>query len=449
MKFHTSRILALVMAFVMVLSMASVPAKAASAEIKFIDGDDAIVGSFIIGEDTVALIASMIAGGETAMEGGIFASSEAIAIAAVPFLGQALGVDLSKLEENLPKSVFAPDSGSSLSLDPETYDAIVNGSALQMQVPTVEVDEETAEKLGTVAEKYAEMIVSGIANSMKMTAGSDVLPLGNRDVEVSVVSLTVGPEALAELAQSVLTEAAADEDAKALVAFIADSFKAGYTAVPEAPIPEGMEEMTGADITEAVWPSLPELAEQAAASVTEAGLQVTISIATDNATGEVVCVGASVEAEGEVITLSAIVVPEMVYVDLSANEVSLASFQFITVENSDAAYEAQLAIAANGQYVFIADYQWDKESGAYGLVITDETDTETVVIGTLSTTEDSIVLTVNQVDDEAMDLTVTLSESGDVQMPEFQDVLTMSEEELAPIVETVSSLAASLLSEAE
>lgn len=445
MNIHTSRILALVMAFVMVLSMASVPAKAASAEIKYVDGDSAIVGALTVGDEVIALTAAMLAGGETAMEGGIYLSEQAIALAAVPFLGQVLGVDLTKVEENLPKSVFAPDSGSSLSLDQETFDALASGTAVQ--IPAVQVDEETAEKLGESAMKYVGMIVEGVSDAMKMSADSDVLDLGSREVDASIITLTVGPDDLAEICKSVLTEAAADEDMKALAAFVADSFMAGYSAVPGAPAPEGMEEMTGADLVASIWPALPELAEQVASSVAEAGLQVSISIAMDNETGDIACVGASVAAAGSVITLSATILPELVYVDLSADEVSLASFCFVTSENTDAAYEAALSIAINGQDMFIASYYWDKESGGYALVVTDETDTETTVLGTLAQNEDSIVLTVNQIDEDVMDLTITLSENGTAEMPEFQDVLTMSEEELTPIIEMVTSIASSVMGE--
>ena len=127
MKHHFASAVAALMALVLVLTMGFAPV--ASAE----DGmEESTCGSVALKvavegmnldarlavdfANSLAAIALQMEADGTALDLSIFGSQTACALQS-SLLDQVYGVDRTKIEENLPKSVFAPDSGSAYALD--------------------------------------------------------------------------------------------------------------------------------------------------------------------------------------------------------------------------------------------------------------------------------------------------------------------------------------------
>ena len=124
-----SRVFAWAVAFALVFSLAAVPASAESgalsAELLISSEEMNVSGKVALDvEQAMLMISAVMTSGGDAFTNAIYLSPLAFIVES-DLVGGSYGLDLPALADNLPNSIFAPDSGSAFALDEETYSQIM------------------------------------------------------------------------------------------------------------------------------------------------------------------------------------------------------------------------------------------------------------------------------------------------------------------------------------
>lgn len=215
-----ARVFSWLMAFALVFSLVAVPAGTASAdpntvsaEVVFsVEGMD-MSGKLTLDAENLVLgaAASMVADNQTLANVAAYLSPQALAVDSI-FLSDAYGaygVDLPSLAENLPTSIFAPNSGSAFALDEETYSQIMSllsgelTSSVQAQVPSVNSDV-IAEAAAVLAEVYGE-IGPQLMACLKIESAPASVIVNGKPVQVSQVRCTADAEATVRIMELLAT----------------------------------------------------------------------------------------------------------------------------------------------------------------------------------------------------------------------------------------------------
>lgn len=366
--------------------------------------------------------------GEEEITASVYANSDAVALELPQVLDEVYGVDLKNFKETLKTSVFAPDSGSSLALDEETY-ALLEGQIDGAQAKkTKEVNDHAAlalkklyKQLQKSAKKYAEIIET-----------NETIAFMESSVKTTRVRVRIDGEAMANILRDTLTWV--KEDA---------SFKKTVTEVCEL-YAQALIDAYGLNAADA-----QDLVDQFYDAVYE---------------GIDACGGIEQQMDGETLKLD-------FYMTKSANrlvqmeiEVSGAFKCVLTygpdpsapalirvryddgwdtydvsysVETNDKReYAAKFSFASDGVTQGSANINWDKREDDLRIKLNDDVSEESILIkGSLRADKNEAELHIRSItfEDEIIkpELTVIVKTKDKMPaMPEYTDVLALSEQEL-------------------
>ena len=230
---RTSRLLALLMALAMMLSLASAAfaaTDATSAEI-IVSGDNFnLTGKLAYSEEENALSmgASMTADGENTVDLTCYSSAKALVLVSA-LLDAPYGIEYAKMAENLPNSVFAPNSGSQFALDQEDYDQLlelVSGVAA-MGADAAELPDESSVDISGLTDSVTALMpalttaIQAASQNMTMQTSTGKVSINGAEVNVQTVKVQYGTAAVAALVDSLLATAKDDEAVQnAMIALI-------------------------------------------------------------------------------------------------------------------------------------------------------------------------------------------------------------------------------------
>ena len=440
MKHHFASAVAALMALVLVLTMGFAPV--ASAE----DGmEESTCGSVALKvavegmnldarlavdfANSLAAIALQMEADGTALDLSIFGSQTACALQS-SLLDQVYGVDRTKIEENLPKSVFAPDSGSAYALDEESYAALME-ALIESKAAPAEALENTGDATA-LAEKYGSILVEAISGKLKNEAGFETITIGTEEVRAMVTSVTLDTDAICGIVESILSEAAQDEELKALAAAYFD--QRGVYEVTG---------MTGEEMAAEMWENMDEFTQETVASIQEAAVGLSGKMYMKGAAPVAVALEVTVQDDPLSIQLTLGEEPLKsgeVSLVVTAGDVEMIRMAYEVVENTEETYAARFTFSEGETDVLQFALAWDKIASAY--VISTAVDGVPMSLsGTVTQEEDAIIITLDAVNGVDMgEISLTLREEETVEIPAFTEILTLTEEQAGTFVEGIMAI---------
>ena len=441
MKHHFASSVAALMALVLVLTMGFAPV--ASAE----DGmEESTCGSVALKvavegmnldaklavdfANSLAAIALQMETDGTALDLSIFGSQTACALQS-SLLDQVYGVDRTKIEENLPKSVFAPDSGSAYALDEESYAALMEALIASKAAPA-EALENTGDATALV-EKYGSILVEAISGKLKNEAGFETITIGTEEIRAMVTSVTLDTDAICGIAESILSEAAQDEELKALAAAYFD--QRGVYEVTG---------MTGEEMAAEMWENMDAFTQETVASIQEAAVGLSGKMYMKGAAPVAVALEVTVQDDPLSILLTLGEEPLKsgeVSLVVTAGDVEMLRMAYEVVENTEETYAARFTFSEGETDVLQFALAWDKIASAY-VISTAVDGVPMSLAGTVTQEEDAIIVTLDTINGVDMgEISLTLREEDTVEIPAFTEILTLTEEQAAVFMEGIEAIA--------
>ena len=441
MKHHFTSAVAALMALVLVLTMGFAPV--ASAE----DGmEESTCGSVALKvavegmnldarlavdfANSLAAIALQMEADGTALDLSIFGSQTACALQS-SLLDQVYGVDRTKIEENLPKSVFAPDSGSAYALDEESY-AALKEALIASKAAYTEAPEDTGAATA-LAEKYGSILVEAISGKLKNEAGFETITIGAEEIRAMVTSVTLDTDTICGIAEAVLSEAARDEELKALAAAYFD--QRGVYEVTG---------MTGEEMAAEMWENMDAFTQETVASIREAAVCLSGKMYMKGAAPVAVALEVTVQDDPLSIQLTLGEEPLKsgeVSLAVTAGDVEMIRMAYEVVENTEETYAARFTFSEGETDVLQFALAWDKIASAY-VISTAVDGVPMSLAGTVTQEEDAIIVTLDTINGVDMgEISLTLREGDTVEIPAFTEILTLTEEQAAVFMEGIEAIA--------
>ncbi len=444
------RVFSWVLALALVFSLVIAPAATASADsdtcsAELVFSSEGVDFSGKLALDTakglLGLIASITTQGETAEFASAYVNAQALVVDGL-LLGGAYGFDLSTLAENLPGSIFAPDSGSSFALDEESYNeilAMLSGELTQTMpaVPSATMDTEAVQQASAVlAEAYSGVIEELLAELTIETTETTV-EINGVSVPVTQIRCSIDGEALVNIMNISLDTLANNTDAQAAYAVLIDQ---------GAAVSGRNLGVTGEELVQALLSELPQEIEQAREELQNFSGAVTICVS--SATDAPVKFSLEIQDSTEQVSINLLLSEAMDFFRLECveNGNAVAVFQLEIPENSASAFACKFSVEDGNQEAASVNFDLNKAEKTF--VLTAFADGESHSLSGCYTVEDTLFsLTIDKVDDQEFGGTLTLNLRSDdepIAMPSFTELTAMSEEEFSALVQSVMGNAQSL-----
>lgn len=369
--------------------------------------------------------------GQVLAQRGLFYNGSAIAIQDTSLLEDTYGIDLSQAAANLPGSVFAPDSGSVLALDQQLYDALLPTEAADIAKESdgdVIISQDENDSLGIIggADGPTAIFVTGDTGNLLSTLLKSVstktapgeLILDSGTIKTTETTITLDAKGMAKLAGTVLEQIERDPQAKAA-------------------LEELLSNLPGDTQQTDLFTDLDKTVSSLEDALTQAGAGFTASIARDRKTKELLSVSASLACDGETLDFQAVLPESRCSLVRSGADGQASTANLKVEENTDDAFALRFHTTRNDEESSSIHFLWDKKAGTYVLTIKngDETDE---LSGRLQPSENALVITADAANGQALeDCSLTLRRDDPAQMPQFQDILTMSEDSILQILHNV------------
>ena len=443
----TKRVFSWITAFVLVFSLLAFPARATSApsdalsaELVFSSEGMDISGKLALDPDQLLLGAMVCVGanGTSLADLGAYLSGQAVA-AGGSMIGGTYGVDFATLVRNLPKSIFAPDSGSSYALDEETYDqilALMNpgmGSAARFGSFGADVSSDELAKAAAVLQEAYSGIGEVLVSCLNLDVNSTSLVINNKPIQVLQGSVTIDGEAFAAIVNALITPLQDNTEAQEALATIIDGINAASD-----------EELgfTGEEAVEMIVSQLPGMLPEMAQELDAAGFSARLILCFSNDTPFPVKFGMELQADGETVGLNLLISEEMDFyryelkedgavttymqLDITENTADTLAFKF-TVQNE---YEEPVSL----------DFNLNKAGKAFLVTVTADGETNSLS-GYYSSSDTLFSITVDKANGQNLGGTMTLNLRSDdsISMPTFSEITTMTEEEFTALVNQIGA----------
>lgn len=444
MKTHTnfSRVFAWVMAFVMVFSLAAIPAAADegtySAELVLSgEGVDAS-GKLILDSNQalLGLLANASQNGQTLLDAGIYWGSKLLAVDS-PLIGGAYGIDLTTVKENLPNSIFAPDSGTPYALEQEQYDMVL--ALLNGELPLVQEQSQAQPEVPAALQEAAMVLVGALTEPMLQAAGNLVIEqatvvetINGTDIEASRVSVTAdGAAILGFLEAFITTTQGSHEVQDALTVFL------------EATNIGPQFDTTGAELVQQLVENGDQFLEELRAELFEEPVSITGAVSLSNATQNPVKFSLALKDDVTDLVFNVLIGEALDFFRLEMLEDGQMgeTIQFEMKEDDASRMTFKLSILDAEVEQSSLALALDNANQTFLVTMLSEGETSSVS-GFFTKEENLFSLTVDQLDEQAFGGTVTLNLRSDdtLSLPTFSDIITMSEAEFAALVELAAQL---------
>lgn len=390
-----------------------------------IDAD--VTAAFDVLSKTAALTGEIDVAGFNIFEGGLYVNDTAAAVQYDSLLGKPYGLDYTKLAECLPKSIFSPTSGSKYAL-PEDY-----FEELMTIIKSQDDSKKLSEDASVYFAKYARLIYDSMFKEGKTETAADAVSVGSKQITTSKITLTLDGPAMGKVFETVAKEMKADDSLKQLL-------KDLFTA-------QQMDKSSGFQSAEEfiseTWDAL-ENYEETVQELQDSDAVLTLTFHIGKSSGTIVALMEDFQVESEHMTATLILGENPV----TSPEVSLTgeynsevvTFSRKILEDSSKAYSVQFSLDAAGESAQLT-FDWDKAAGKYTLTA-DVPDTPSVTVkGNLTKDGDTTTMTVDKVMNQSLpvDVSLVLKKGASVKVPEYTDIMAMSEQDVDNLTEEVTN----------
>lgn len=431
------RVLSWVLAFALVFSLAaaaSADPNTCSAELVFSAEGVDFSGKLALdtAQGLLGLIASVTSQGETAELASGYVNAQALAVDGPLVGGAAYGFDLNTLAENLPGSIFAPDSGSSFALDEETYNEILAMLSGELPEPAVmnsaAMDTEAVQQAAAVLKEAYSGILEDILAEMTIETTEAAVEVNGVSVPVNQVRCGVDGDGIINMMLISLDVLANNTDAQAAYAIIFDQ----YNAISD-------QSLTGEEFVQAMLSVLPQELEQSREELQ--GFSGVVTFCLSSATEAPVKFSLEIQDDYEQVAINLLLSEGLDFFRLECTEdgVLVASLQLDILANSDSDFACKLSVTDEYQTDSSLSFNLNKAAKTFALgALADGTSAS--LSGTYEITDTLFSLTVDKVDGQEFGGTLTLnlrSDDASLAMPDFTELTRMSEEEFTALVQVV------------
>lgn len=439
-----------VLALALVFSLVIAPAATASADsdtcsAELVFSSEGVDFSGKLALDTakglLGLIASITTQGETAEFASAYINAQALVVDGL-LLGGAYGFDLSTLAENLPGSIFAPDSGSSFALDEESYNeilAMLSGELLPQTTVVATMDTEAVQQASAVLKEAYSGVLEDVLAELTIETAENTVEVNGVFVPVNQVRCGVDGDGIINMMLISLDVLANNTDAQAAYAIIFDQYSA---------ISGEDQSLTGEEFVQTMLSELPQELDQAREELQ--GLSGAVTICMSSATEAPVKFSLEVQDSIEQVSISLLLSEAMDFFRLECveNGNAVAAFQLEIPENSASAFACKFSV--EDEYQEAASMNFDLNKAEKTFVLSVLADGESHALSGCYTVEDTLFsLTIDKVDDQEFGGTLTLNLRSDdeaIAMPSFTELTAMSEEDFSALVQAVMENVQSLSS---
>lgn len=440
---RTSRLLALLMALAMMLSLASAAfaaTDAASAEI-IVSGDNFnLTGKLACSEEENALSmgASMTVDGENTVDlTGYFSAKALVLVSAL--LDAPYGIEYAKLAENLPDSVFAPDSGSQFALDQEDYDQLLElvSGAAAMGEDAAELPDVSGVDISGLTDAIVALVpafsqgIEAASKNMTMESSTGKLTINGTEVNVQTVKVQYGTASVIALYDAVLSAAKDDEAAQNAIATLIDLVNATGEDLG----------VTGAEFVQALVEHNQEMRDSMAEALGQYDIQCEVTASANEEGTALVEADVKLSMDGEPVEVKLQMSESLDYLRLDLNAGGeAAALVFAVTENSDDALAFRFSVLS-GEDEDAVVYTQDKKTQTFDVSMVETVSgqtTTTTVSGHYVVEENLLSLVVDTLDGQDMGGSVTLNlrTNDTLTVPSFTEITKLTEEELMNVFQS-------------
>lgn len=440
---RTSRLLALLMALAMMLSLASAAfaaTDATSAEI-IVSGDNFnLTGklSYSEEEDALSMGASMTVDGENTVDLTGYSSAKALVLVST-LLDAPYGIEYAKLAENLPDSVFAPNSGSQFALDQEDYDQLlelVSGVAA-MGADAAELPDVSGVDISGLTDAIVALVpafsqgIEAASKNMTMESSTGKLTINGTEVNVQTVKVQYGTASVIALYDAVLSAAKDDEAAQNAIATLIDLVNATGEDLG----------VTGAEFVQALVEHNQEMRDSMAEALGQYDIQCEVTASANEDGTAPVELGFQMTMDGETVEVKLQMSESQDYFRLDLNAGGeTAALVFAVTENSEDALTFRFSVLS-GEDEDAVVYTQDKKAQTFDVSMVETVSgqtTTTTVSGHYVVEEDLLSLVVDTLDGQDMGGSVTLNlrTNDTLTVPSFTEITKLTEEELMNVFQS-------------
>lgn len=440
---RTSRLLALLMALAMMLSLASAAfaaTDATSAEI-IVSGDNFnLTGklSYSEEEDALSMGASMTVDGENTVDlTGYFSAKALVLVSAL--LDAPYGIEYAKLAENLPDSVFAPDSGSQFALDQEDYDQLLElvSGAAAMGADAAELPDESGMDISGLADSVTALMpalttaIQAASQNMTMQTTTGKVSINGAEVNVQTVKVQYGTAAVAALFDSLLATAKDDEAVQNAMIALIDFLNASGNDMG----------VTGEEFVQAVVEQNQEMRDAVAEALADYDVAWEVYLSSNEDGTAPVELGFQMTLDGETVEAKLQMSESQDYFRLDLNAGGeTAALVFAVTENSEDALALRFSVLS-GEDEDAVVYAQDKKAQTFDVSMVETVSgqtTTTTVSGHYVVEENLFSLVVDTLDGQDMGGSVTLNlrVNDTLTVPSFTEITKLTEEELMNVFQS-------------
>ena len=440
---RTSRLLALLMALAMMLSLASAAfaaTDATSAEI-IVSGDNFnLTGKLSYSEEENALSmgASMAVDGENTIDlTGYFSAKALVLVSAL--LDAPYGIEYAKLAENLPDSVFAPDSGSQFALDQEDYDQLLElvSGAAAMGADAAELPDVSGVDISGLTDAIVALVpafsqgIEAASKNMTMESSTGKLTINGTEVNVQTVKVQYGTASVIALYDAVLSAAKDDEAAQNAIATLIDLVNATGEDLG----------VTGAEFVQALVEHNQEMRDSMAEALGQYDIQCEVTASANEEGTALVEADVKLSMDGEPVEVKLQMSESLDYLRLDLNAGGeAAALVFAVTENSEDALAFRFSVLS-GEDEDAVVYTQDKKAQTFDVSMVETVSgqtTTTTVSGHYVVEENLLSLVVDTLDGQDMGGSVTLNlrTNDTLTVPSFTEITKLTEEELMNVFQS-------------
>lgn len=440
---RTSRLLALLMALAMMLSLASAAfaaTDATSAEIIVSADNFNLTGKLSYSEEENALSmgASMAVDGENTVDlTGYFSAKALVLVSAL--LDAPYGIEYAKLAENLPDSVFAPDSGSQFALDQEDYDQLLElvSGAAAMGADAAELPDVSGVDISGLTDAIVALVpafsqgIEAASKNMTMESSTGKLTINGTEVNVQTVKVQYGTASVIALYDAVLSAAKDDEAAQNAIATLIDLVNATGEDLG----------VTGAEFVQALVEHNQEMRDSMAEALGQYDIQCEVTASANEEGTALVEADVKLSMDGEPVEVKLQMSESLDYLRLDLNAGGeAAALVFAVTENSDDALTFRFSVLS-GEDEDAVVYTQDKKTQTFDVSMVETVSgqtTTTTVSGHYVVEENLLSLVVDTLDGQDMGGSVTLNlrTNDTLTVPSFTEITKLTEEELMNVFQS-------------
>lgn len=440
---RTSRLLALLMALAMMLSLASAAfaaTDAASAEI-IVSGDNFnLTGKLAYSEEENALSmgASMAVDGENTVDLTSYFSTKALVLVST-LLDAPYGIEYAKLAENLPDSVFAPNSGSQFAFDQEYYDQLLElvSGAAAMGADAAELPDESGVDISGLTDAIVALVpafsqgIEAASKNMTMESSTGKLTINGTEVNVQTVKVQYGTASVIALYDAVLSAAKDDEAAQNAIATLIDLVNATGEDLG----------VTGAEFVQALVEHNQEMRDSMAEALGQYDIQCEVTASANEEGTALVEADVKLSMDGEPVEVKLQMSESQDYFRLDLNAGGeAAALVFAVTENSEDALAFRFSVLS-GEDEDAVVYTQDKKTQTFDVSMVETVSgqtTTTTVSGHYVVEENLLSLVVDTLDGQDMGGSVTLNlrTNDTLTVPSFTEITKLTEEELMNVFQS-------------